>query len=263
MDAQKRETAISRYVLGETANQIGQSFGLSGETIRSVLRHAGKIRSRSEWTRRYSVNHNCFDSITVDSMYYAGLLMADGNVAKNGRMVQIELDDKDMELLEGFKKFLNYNGPIGHRTRFTKKGKCQKMSSLRITSQKIVESLAKFGVAFQKCRRSHIPDLVLNSSLVKFFLRGMFDGDGCFGIRKGKHSTGRRFAQLGANPKIASVVREWFVKTIRTTGGLCKRSNLFWALHYGNADAMTVWKFLYSDQQGMRLTRKANKFNVP
>ena len=263
MDAHIKELIILRYDLGETADKIGQSFGFTGETIRRVLRHIGKMRSRPEWTRRYSVNHNCFDSITIDSMYYAGLLMADGNITKDQTMVQIELDDKDIELLKGFKKFLNYSGTIGHRVRFTKKGKRQEMSSLRITSQQIVKSLVKFGVIFQKCRRSFIPEIVSNSSLAKFFFRGMFDGDGCFGIRHGTFSTGKRYAQLGANPKIAFVVKEWFTKTLGTTGGLCKRSDLFWAIHYGDTDATTLWKFLYSDQQGMRLIRKANKFNVP
>lgn len=170
MDTHTKELVISRYDLGETADKIGQSLGFTGETIRCVLRRVGKMRSRSEWTRRYSINHNCFDCITVDSMYYAGLLMADGNITKDKTMVQIELNTKDIELLKGFKKFLAYTGPISNRIRFTKKGKRQEMSSIRATSQKIVESLSKFGVIFQKCRRSFIPEIVTNSSLAKFFL---------------------------------------------------------------------------------------------
>ena len=257
------DEVIKRYASGENANQIGKFFGMSGEAVRVVVRRYGKMRSRPEWSRIYQVDHSCFDGANPDSMYYAGLIMADGNIAKNGKMVQIELLERDIELLEGMKSFCGYEGPIQKRTRYASNGSRKLMALLRMTSPRMTESLARFGVIAVKAKRASIPGFVLDSQFAKFFLRGLFDGDGCFGIRGGKCSNGKRFASLGANPSVASVVKAWLSQNIGTTGGMCKRSKTFWVVHYGNSDATKVWNFLYSDLLGMRLARKANKYLPP
>lgn len=77
-----------KYVSGENTYKIGQELGISYETVRKILHRVGiLIRPRNIRQRMYQCNHRCFRDKTVDSMYYAGLLMADGNIRRDGMMV--------------------------------------------------------------------------------------------------------------------------------------------------------------------------------
>ena len=256
------KSILERYLKGETTTSIGLSDGRSGETIRQiVMRNGGNIRCKSERSRRYSVNESCFDSFNADSMYYAGLLMADGNITKDGSMVQIEIHHKDRELVDGFVCFSQYTGPVKERWRTHKSGNKSKMVTVRITSRLLVKALEKFGVIRSKARRSSIPNEISNHKFSVFFFRGLMDGDGCFGIRRGKWLPGHKYSNFGANPQVAACFKDWCLSNIKASSGTCKRTKRFWVIHFGDEAAMKLWKFLYADENGMRLKRKAMRFN--
>lgn len=253
------EEIAQRYLLGENTFEIGRSLGVSHETIRRRLHDFGVIiRSRSLRQRKYDCNHFCFRDITIESMYYAGLLMADGNIAINKQMVQIEVVEKDKELVDGFKQFAEYTGIMERRKRKQRSGKISQMVLLRITSPQMVSDLSRFGVVPKKSYCAVAPEEIVQHPFASFFFRGLFDGDGCVGIRRGKHSYGNKYSTFGGTPALTSAFRKWCETTIGESGGISKRTETFWSVYFCHAATEKLCRSLYGDDRGMRLRRKWN-----
>jgi intein/homing endonuclease len=190
-------------------------------------------------------------------MYYAGLLMADGNIARHRKLMQIEILKKDRELVDGLKEFAEYTGRVETRTRTHESGKKSRMVILRITSPGIVGDLSLFGVISRKSEKGKIPKWIIGHSLSEFYFRGIFDGDGCIGVRKGKHCFGKKFITFGGTPTVVRAFRKWAYMKTGEKGGLSKRTKKFWMLFYSYHSVPKVGQALYGDKRGMRLERKA------
>lgn len=122
--------------------------------------------------RIYNVNENYFNCINSgDKAYMLGFIYADGSINKN--YLSISLSDKDIEILEYFKKCLEYNGKIYKRISDNGLG----YVTLTISSKILTNKLIDLGIIGNKT--------YLSKTLPKYpkkyekdFLRGFFDGDG-------------------------------------------------------------------------------------
>ncbi len=119
--------------------------------------------------RWYKINETCFNSITSDSAYWIGFLMADGCVFKN--QVSIGLSVKDFNHLEKFCKFVETDMPIR---------KPNNSCVIRISSNQICQKLETFGVIPRKSKIAKVNQLEFN----KDFWRGVIDGDGCLSVAR-------------------------------------------------------------------------------
>ena len=119
--------------------------------------------------RRYKVNDDFFREPNIINSYWAGLLAGDGNII-NGI---IRLSLKDGELIDGFKKAIEFAGNI----RKYKAPKGGQMYSVAVSSKQWVRDLQNFNVVPNK---SHIlePPL-LKHPLNLAYLKGLYDADGC------------------------------------------------------------------------------------
>ena len=103
---------------------------------------------------------------TEEQAYIAGLFMADGYVGKNQAGLRLKKSDK--ELLE---KVKNY---------FSEEIKTQEESnsySFVISSKQLCENFVSLGIYRNKTNKElHIPSM--DTSLIRHFIRGFFDGDG-------------------------------------------------------------------------------------
>lgn len=104
--------------------------------------------------------------------YILGFISADGSINKQRTSLSIELQMRDIEILEFIREKISPNSPI----KITKK-KGKEYCRLRINSVNLVKSLEKFNVVPNK---THI--IRLNFEITKEYfgdyLRGLFDGDG-------------------------------------------------------------------------------------
>lgn len=145
-----------------------------------------KIIRTLKWKRlhkpKYNLNENFFDVVDSESKaYFLGLLLADGSISKNNRVLKISLQENDKHILETFKNQIKSNSPL-----FFTKSKNKKHSNyytLTLYSKKICEDLIKLGCVNNKSKYlkwnvSDIPNEIQNH-----FIRGYFDGDGCFSYR--------------------------------------------------------------------------------
>ena len=135
--------------------------------------------------KKFFVDETVFDKIdNQDSAYFLGLLYADGCNYENCGVVKIDLIQQDLETLENFKKFLNYNGTIKYYKSETKiiNGQtyiCQPSCRLSFRSKIISENLSKLGCTSNKTYNLMFPkEDIIPNHLIKHFIRGYLDGDG-------------------------------------------------------------------------------------
>ena len=131
--------------------------------------------------RKYNVNDVYFNKIdTEEKAYWLGFLLADGCIhERDGQdRLSLVLGIKDKNHLEKFKKSLSFEGPIIDYTK--KSGLFIGLihSYIRITSQLLVNDLAKVGCMPRKTLTLEFP--IIYDELRHHFIRGYFDGDGNF-----------------------------------------------------------------------------------
>lgn len=186
----EQEKMIVNDYLNYTLHKIIKSkYNISNGCIQGIL-NRNKIRrindlKRIENRRKYKFDQGKFQNIdTEEKSYWLGYLMADGCVAKN--MNTVSICSKDKITIEKFRSFIgDTNIPI------LPSKNCaglQNQSVIKINSRKMCFDLTKHGCTPQKAYRIYIPNI--NKDLLNHFLRGYFDGDGCFYIRKDRNIWG-------------------------------------------------------------------------
>lgn len=135
----------------------------------------------------YTCDYHFFDNIdTEEKAYWLGFLTADGWISKaadsNAGVTGIELQYGDIGHLKKFNQSIGGNYKITDRWRncliSTNPDKVNHTCVLRIFSLVMYNSLVKFGFTNNKTFDCSIPEL--RRDLIRHFMRGYFDGDGCF-----------------------------------------------------------------------------------
>jgi hypothetical protein len=162
---------LELYNLGKSQTYIEKELNLTRKTIRELLKSKG-IEYRDRSKQKFidygtQLDETVFDQLTPESLYWIGLLFADGHIEKNEFSVSLTLSNKDYEHLEKFKRFLKSNRKI------TKDhGDC---SRVRVNSKKLWSRLKELGFTHNKSEVEKPHSLLKNS---KDFWRGVVDGDG-------------------------------------------------------------------------------------
>ena len=130
-------------------------------------------------------NEHIFDQIdSEEKAYWLGFIFADGYISssplregvKNVYQFEISLGIKDIEHLNKFKKFIAFKKDI-----ITDKNRCRFI----VANKHLWTTLNKLGCTPNKSLSLKFPNIPQN--LVKHFIRGYFDGDGC--ISRHVHNT--------------------------------------------------------------------------
>ncbi len=143
----------------------------------------------------YYYNENYFENIdTPEKAYWLGFIAADGNLyRRDGHqgLVSISIHEKDIELLENFKKELNTTKPISVVRDKRRSGTI--MASLQVTSDKIFNDLLDKGIGIRKTFDLDLMQIFksIPCCFRSDFILGYFDGDGSItvsinGISKSK-----------------------------------------------------------------------------
>ncbi len=172
------EHAISSYLSGMSLSESANLHKVDRHTLKTKLNRNGvSIRPpQSYWT--YNLNHSAFDTITEESAYWIGFLMADGcihNPENETPEIRLDLSSKDVLHIEQLKRFVSAEHPIRTRSVKLKSGNTATYSLLVFRSQQIADRLATFGVVPDKTSRETV--MILENN--RHFWRGVVDGDGC------------------------------------------------------------------------------------
>jgi len=167
---------------------LGRKYGCHPTTIENILKAYGiKLRTLSEARNIHrTLIEDIFEDIdTPEKAYWLGVMYTDGYISKTNPYTHyfgISVKSSDIEWLENFKKFLNYNGEVKTYKQTVGYSAGSDYSRLLIGSNKIVASLEKWGVVENKTNKIiSMPDINFKED----FIRGVIDGDGS--IRKDNH----------------------------------------------------------------------------
>lgn len=211
----------------------------------------------------YTLDENYFFEInSLDKAYFLGLLYADGNVyIKNSiNHLSIELLLEDLKIIELFKICLKTNRPTKFRkSKVDKNGfNIKERCGLSIVNKKICLDLVNLGCTPRKTKSLKFPQfLKKDTSLLKAFIRGYFDGDGCVSVSKDNkikssinstedfiNNLYEIFTDLKLDPKIYKH----------------KRISNFYEIYFNGIERnMRVYNYLYDDSIYF-LNRKKEKF---
>ena len=185
---------IDLYVQGNSALKISKQENIPIHQIYKIL-ETNNIPRRSNRinNKKYSCNEDYFTNInTPIKAYWFGFLYADGFVSKNEKFYNrgslgISLAIEDKKHLETLNKDLNSNYPISiyEVTSGYKVG--IQYARIIIKSEKIFTDLVNKGLVEKKSEIKKRPK-ELPKKLIKYFILGYFDGNGCISIHKRKNN---------------------------------------------------------------------------
>lgn len=157
------EIARQYKVHRETVRRNFKRFNLTSYNYHNMIKH----------------NKDKFSEVkTEEDAYWLGFIYADGYVSDNNDF-EVSLKVSDIKHLEKLKNYLGLKLDIkqdDYRCRLVYRNKT------------LVDNLKKLGVEPRKSLMLKFPTDI-NKKLIKHFIRGYFDGDGCVGIYDKKRKT--------------------------------------------------------------------------
>ena len=162
-------------------SEISEVLNRSNDAIQVKANRMGLKKSP------YFCDYHYFDVIdTEEKAYWLGFITADGWISKSEKtgagVTGIELQYGDIGHLKKFNKSIGGNYQVTERWRpcsISKKdpNKLNHMCIIRVFSLIMYDSLCKLGFSNNKSYNFSIPNI--QDDLIRHYLRGYFDGDGC------------------------------------------------------------------------------------
>ena len=169
-----KDKMIKNYLKGMTAQEAGESIGVTFTTCLKELKRRG-IKSRdSQSYRRLPIDENFFEKIdTEEKAYWLGFITADGSVDEKRNILHFTLKLPDKPHLEKFLKAIKHPRKI--QEYFTNNGNW--VCKITISNKKLIADLVRCGI-HQKKTFTVKPYKCRNKKLQKAYWRGIIDGDG-------------------------------------------------------------------------------------
>lgn len=151
--------------------ELVEIFKVSKSYIHKLKKELNCVSS----LKKYQYDENIFTPNTNEcdlKYYFIGFIAGDGNVyeppsATKQKLISIQINKKDIIVLEKFKEFTKSNKPIS---------KSGDMVSIQYSSNKMAEDLFYYGIIPRKTRHMKIKNIP--HEFIPSFLRGLLDSDG-------------------------------------------------------------------------------------
>lgn len=255
---------IYKEILKKDFSHIYKSMNNSIEpTINSNLLYKSKYG-------KYYINQDYFNIIDNEwKAYWLGFLYADGTNRikwnekkhKMEHVLKLTLCYKDKTHLEKFKKSLQNDSPIKDRI-IKLNNKEFKSCDINICNQKICNDLSDLGCVPNKSLILKFPnDKIVPKNLIRHFIRGYFDGDGCVHVNLSNKSTVINFV---GTKEFLSSLQDIFHNELKIsyTKMTNQRNNKAFQITYGGIEEFEkIFTYLYKDSN-IYLDRKLEKFKI-
>lgn len=237
------QKALAEYKQSEdiSLTKLAEKYKIGRKTLSKRLKAEGyPVVNRQNEVR---IDETVFDAIdTEEKAYWLGFLYADGNIGSNEHKLEMNLQASDWEHMKKFQDFLKYKkDDVRIRPSYGKGGPICRFS---IRNKHIWNALNTKGCVPKKTLILQFPSQELFSSpdLIRHFMRGYVDGDGCLGIYPDSDGTLDTILTVagmrGFLEKFADVLGE--PKTIYN-----QKNSKAAQLQYGYKKARRVARFLY------------------
>lgn len=209
------------------------------------------ILNKKDKRRIYSCNDDTFDTISNESAYWLGYIVADGSIVDNTLRFTVSIND--IEQLEKFKIFSNSESNINHhKSHYEDNNGIHFFDacSLKITSTKMVNDLNKYGIIQGKKYKDIDYLCYIPLAYRMDFISGLFDGDGSVG-----QYNNRITLTICSTFKMTSNIID-ILNDNKISSSVQKRKSIDVIYIAGKSNLAKFYK-LYN--KGNRLSRKLNK----
>ena len=247
-----------RYKKGESLFDIVKEYNASREGLNKFLRKNNfKFDYSSKRMRKYTLNEHYLDKIdTQEKAYFLGFMYADGNVEKKGNTISINLHEKDKDILFKFKKLFSSERPIARI-------KKQKQYKFIINSRYLKQKFIGYGCVPAKTEILTYPEFI-SPELENHFVRGYFDGDGCFycGAIKNKKCKTIGVSIMSSKYFCLSLIKRLKKRGIKghLDKNLWDNGNVGRVFIDGKYNIIKFMDWIYSNNAMIYLERKHNKY---
>ncbi len=186
--------------------------------------------------------------------YAVGLIVTDGNVSKDGR--HITFVSKDIEQINNFNKCLGIKPKLGQTVSGYNEKSAHRVQLGNITFYKFLLSLG-----IMPAKSKIIGEIILPDKYFWDFLRGCFDGDGCFYSYWDKRWRSSFMFYLTFNSASHAHIlwlRKEIYKHLLVNGHVSKsrRNGSIYGLRYAKKQALVIIKKIYYNPKVVSLSRK-------
>lgn len=174
---EEEKCSIVELYKTHTCKEIGELIGRTTDAVTTRLSMLGE--SNKGRGRRYDVDYNYFSVLNPERAYWAGFIAADGCLYERSFVVSFMLQRTDYQQLEKFRIACGYSGAV----RFGNtplNGRRYDNAVLAITgvSQWFEDLNNYYSLTPKKSLTLRAPNIT-DDVLLKYFITGYFDGDGC------------------------------------------------------------------------------------
>ena len=254
----EKSELFAKYETGKyTGADLAKYYNISSVAVNALLRrHGYKAKPQSKLQRKYNIDETFFDIIdTEEKAYFLGFLYADGynNTDRNSVALSLKEDDKD--ILEKLNNLLQPKKPLQYVKIKTTNSSNQ--YRLVIANKHISQKLVELGCDKAKTYSLMFPsEKQVPRHLIRHFVRGYFDGDGCV--------SNRVFSMVGTECFLISVQKIMIDKLGLTKTKFDKRhknreNNITSIRYCGSGNIRKIMEWFYADAT-IYLGRKYDKF---
>ena len=248
--------AYERFKNGESITRIAKDFKMNRCRLSNRLQEKFGITPCLDGGK-IQVDSHYFNVLNRDNAYWLGIILADGNISKDFKRLELTLKDK--EHIERFKNDLKSEHKI-----HTREINGTSYYRLSFNDRNIVNDLYNLGILPNKSNIDfhlpYVPDELFND-----FLRGIIDGDGMiYASKSTNEKTGKTrfffhiYISIGFHCKsYATELKDRIDKTYGVNGKLYKQRTCY-SLQYFNKDTVKITDQIYKDTD-LYLQRKYSK----
>lgn len=218
------------------------------------------------------IRHDFFKNINTElQSYLLGFYVADGSIDEKRKTFRIHLSKKDYKLVDLYKDIISPNARTftvkEHITTGRNGAKINAHESygVDINSSILVNDLNNLNYGYKKTY-SNLTLPNISEDLIRHFIRGYFDGDGCITgwmcHEKMKADRVRySFDICGKTKSILENIFDYFyINNVNLNMNYLSRDDMFRIKTSSKQDVKKIYHILYDDAN-FYLSRKFNKFN--
>lgn len=219
------------------------------------------------------VRHSFFSKIETElQAYLLGFFAADGSINEKRKTLRIHLQKQDSKIVDLFKDYISPNAYTFNIDEHITSGRngmkvhAHESYGVDITSSQLCKDLVDLGFGYNKTYSElHIP--IIPKELIRHFIRGYFDGDGCItgGVYQDKNRPNPRVRiHVNIDGKTLSIFND-FLKffsdnNIKMNINYLKRDSMYRICTSSKKEVEKIFHLLYDDSN-FYMSRKYKKFN--
>jgi hypothetical protein len=188
---------------GAPLREVELQFGINRKTLAVHARAAGIVVRAPGHPEVYPVHHEALDDVREPQQaWLLGLLTADGSVYErpNGigaPIISLKVRAGDVTLLERVAAILGTSPTRIYHYEARVRDRAYPVAALAVSSRPLAGALARSGVVPRKSERTIYP-WALPEHLQRYWLLGLFDGDGITAYQRADGTYGLNFGWCGS-----------------------------------------------------------------